>query len=81
MTMELVPIEVECYAGFKADESPRFIRHFNERLEIREVLDRWYQKGTNPEFAASNYFKVETLSGEQYLLKHELEKDEWFLCL
>jgi hypothetical protein len=28
----------------------------------------------------ADYFLVETVAGEQYILKHELEHNKWFLC-
>ncbi len=38
--MKLTPIRVECYAGAKADETPRRFRLEERTLEITEVLDR-----------------------------------------
>jgi hypothetical protein len=43
-------------------------------------MDRWYQGETNPEYPVSNYFKVETTNGEQYIIKHDLESGSWYLC-
>jgi hypothetical protein len=77
--MNLIPIQVECYAGAKADETPRrFIRE--ERLiEIGEVLDRWYQVESQPGWPRTDYFKVRGADQREYLLKHDLETDEWYL--
>ena len=77
--MKLVPIQVECYAGAKADETPRrFIRE-EMPIEVGEVLDRWYQVESKPEWPCADYFKVRGLDQTEYLLKHDLESDEWFL--
>ena len=78
--IRLIPIEVECHSGYKADEYLKYFSRGNDRFEIRQVTDRWYQGETNPEYPVSNYFKVETTSGVQYIIKHDLESDSWYLC-
>jgi hypothetical protein len=77
--MRLTPIEVECYAGAKADETPRRFSFESRRIEVGEVLDRWYQIESKPEWPRADYFKVHSTNGREYLLKHDLETDEWFL--
>jgi hypothetical protein len=77
--MKLIPIQVECYAGAKADETPRrFIRQ-GRTIEVGEVLDRWYQVESKPEWPRADYFKVRAVDEREYLLKHDLESDEWYL--
>ena len=77
--MKLIPIQVECYAGAKADETPRrFIRQ-GRTIEVGEVLDRWYQVESKPEWPLADYFKVRAVDEREYLLKHDLESDEWYL--
>jgi hypothetical protein len=77
--MRLIPITVECYAGSKADETPRRFVWEERRVEIEEVLDRWYQVESKPEWPRADYFKVRGQDGHEYLLKHDLESDEWYL--
>lgn len=77
--MKLTPIHVECYAGGKADETPRRFGLQEQSVEIIEVLDRWYQVESKPEWPRADYFKVRSETGRDYLLKHDLESDEWFL--
>ncbi len=77
--MRLNPVQVECYAGGKADETPRrFIRE-GQTLEVTEVLDRWFQVESKPEWPRADYFKVRAVDNREYLLKHDLESNEWFL--
>jgi hypothetical protein len=78
--IRLIQIEVKCHSGYKADEYPESFTRGNDRYEIRQVTDRWYQGDTNPEYPVSNYFKVETISGIQYIIKHDLHCDKWYLC-
>lgn len=56
--MQLALIHVECYAGYKADETPRRFHWEGEWPEIAEVTDRWYEAGGNPERPAADCFKV-----------------------
>jgi hypothetical protein len=76
---EPVPIKVECHSGYKADEYPKCFHWNDERHEIDEILDRWYQGDQNPVWPVSNYFKVKTADGRQFILKHDLERDRWYL--
>ena len=77
--MKLIPIQVECYAGAKADETPRRFTLEERTIEVGEVLDRWYQVESKPEWPRADYFKVRAAGGPEYLLKHDLESDEWFV--
>ena len=77
--MKLTPIRVECYAGAKAEETPRRLEREGRVIEVVEVVDRWHQVESRPEWPRADYFKVRGEDGGEYLLKHDLESDEWFL--
>ena len=77
--MKLVPIKLSCYAGAKADETPRRFTWDERIIEVAEVLDRWYQVESRPEWPRADYFKVRGTDGGDYLIKHDLESDEWYL--
>ena len=77
--MQLIPIQVVSYAGYEADETPRRFLIGGQWMEIVEVIDRWYQVESQPEWPRANYFKVRAANGRDYLLKHDQEADEWFL--
>ena len=78
--IELIEIKVECHSGYKADEYPVCFYQDDQRFEILEIIDRWYQGENNPEWPVSDYFKVDTGCGKRCILKHDLEADTWFLC-
>lgn len=85
---DLFPIKVECYSGYKADEYPRCFYLDNNRFDVEEVIDRWYQMSASNEeedstsgFPASNYYKVRTRDQQVYILKHETETDLWYLWI
>ncbi|MBN2213145.1 MAG: hypothetical protein JW723_02785 [Bacteroidales bacterium] len=77
--MHTVPIEVYCYSGYKADEYPKCFFWKGERFDIKEISDRWYQGGCNPDYPVADYYKIITMHNRQYLIKHEVERDRWYL--
>jgi hypothetical protein len=77
---ELIPVNVESYSGYKADEYPTCFYWNNNKYEVQEIIDRWYQGDSSPEWSVSNYFKVATISGSQHILKHDLKSGKWHLC-
>jgi hypothetical protein len=79
--MELIPIQVACHSGYKADEYPKCFYRDDDKYDIQEITDRWYQGDSDPALPVSNYFKVNTVCGKQFIIKHDLESDEWYVCL
>ena len=77
--MELLPIQVECYAGYKAEETPRRFCCSGEWKEVLEVVGRWHQIESLPEWPQAHYFKVRSANRREYLLKHDLESNQWYL--
>ena len=65
-------VEVICYAGYKADETPRYLKLGEQTLTITCVEDRWYAPG-------ETYFRVVTESGDRYVLRHQEAQDLWSL--
>jgi hypothetical protein len=65
--------------GAKADETPRRFIWGKRTFELGEVLNRWYQVESKPEWPRADYFKLWAADEREYLLKHDLESDEWFL--
>ena len=77
--MEWIEVNVECYSGYKADEYPKCFYLNNDRYEISEISDRWYQTENRGGLPNSDYFKILTEQGSQYVLRHDLKQDTWFL--
>jgi len=77
--MLLIPIKVESRAEAKADETPRRFTWEDREIEVEEFLDRWHQVKSKPEWPRADYFKVRGTDHHDYLLKHDLESQEWFL--
>ena len=77
--MLLAAITVESYSGFKADEEPRRFSWEGQWLEVVDIIDRWHHGHPDPEWPLADYFKVLGPDTRQYLIKHDLEADEWYL--
>ncbi len=70
--MEGFRVEVECYAGYRGEETPRAFHIGGRRIEICEVLDRWIAPD-------HRYFKVRGVDGALYILRHDAVSGEWEL--
>jgi hypothetical protein len=77
--MNLIPIKVECQAGYKLEEYPVCFYMGKIKFEITDIADRWYQAVATPDWPVANYFKVRTAGKNIYLLKHDQKIDQWFL--
>ena len=67
-----LPIYVEAYCGYKANERPRQFTLDEVVYEIAAVVDQWYEP-------SATYFKVQSSEGKTYLLRYDEEADEWTL--
>ena len=67
-------VVVECYAGWRAEETPRALRFGERRVAVVEVIDRWL--GPDP-----RYFKVRGDDGAVYVVRYDAESDDWELAL
>ncbi|MGD8925427.1 MAG: hypothetical protein PVG20_01170 [Thioalkalispiraceae bacterium] len=67
-------ITVECYAGYRGEETPQRFYLGERCIEIKEVIDRWYDP-------ASRYFKVRGDDEGIYMLRHVTDKDQWEMTL
>lgn len=65
-------IRVDCYSGYRGEETPRRFWLGERRVDIKEVADRWL----DPE---CRYFKVVGDDGATYILRHNSEDCVWEL--
>ena len=77
--MKPVPIHVESYSGYKADEYPVSFFWDDRKHEIEEIIDRWHDRNPVVDWLATDYFKVRTEQGIRCILKHDIETDQWLL--
>ena len=67
-------MRVDCYAGYKGEETPRRFYLGERVVEIVEVSDRWLA----PAYA---YFKVRGGDGDTYTLRHDVGSGRWELTM
>ena len=65
-------IQVDCYAGYRGEETPRRIRMATYKIDVNKVLDRWLAPD-------HRYFKVIGDDDATYIIRHDTEKLEWEL--
>lgn len=75
--MNYEQIQVECYSGYKANERPIAFTYHGRRMEISEIIDRWYEGGVKPDQPVIDYFKVRTSEGQVFLLRYLSLFDAW----
>jgi hypothetical protein len=68
--MMTVSLRVDCYAGYRGEETPRRFHLDGQCIEIVSVIDRWL----TPDH---RYFKVEGNDGQRYILRHDVETQHW----
>ncbi|MFH1243836.1 MAG: hypothetical protein V1689_15965 [Pseudomonadota bacterium] len=65
-------IEVGAYSGYRANERPVYLVLEGRRVEVRDILDRWYGQD-------HDFYKILGDDGRVYLLKWHRFQDVWFL--
>jgi hypothetical protein len=73
-TEGVADIRVECYAGYRAEESPRWFFIGKRRIEVVEIIDRWLEP-------VHSHFKVRGDDGGIYILRHDQDTDSWEMVL
>jgi len=65
-------IRVDCYAGYRGEETPRRFRLGNRSIEVVKILDRWLAPD-------HRYFKLMGDDNSLYILRHDTENFRWEL--
>jgi hypothetical protein len=65
-------ITVQCYSGYRVDETPRSIRFDSLIVEIKKILDRWLSED-------HRYFKVTGDDGATYIIRQDMLSMDWEL--
>lgn len=67
-------IQVECYAGFMGEETPRRFFLGETPIKVVEILDRWLAPD-------HRYFKLRGDDAALYILRHDSGSGLWELIL
>ncbi len=63
-------IRVQCYAGYRGEETPRRFWLGPHEIEVLQVLDRWLSP-------AHRYFKLRCDDNGIYILRHDNASWQW----
>ncbi|WP_455206583.1 hypothetical protein [Kaarinaea lacus] len=74
MDNEFLSLHVECYAGYRGEETPQRFRLKSRNIEVTEVVDRWLGP-------THRYFKVLGDDGGTYILRHDINTNNWEMTL
>jgi hypothetical protein len=65
-------LRVECYAGYRGEETPRRFYLGTRCIEVASVDDRWLAPD-------HRYFKLADAMGNRYILRQETTTHHWAL--
>ena len=71
---ETTAVKVECYAGYRAEESPQRFLIGKREVKVVEIIDRWLDP-------ACSYFKVRGDDDGIYILRYSQDSDAWDMLL
>jgi hypothetical protein len=74
MPDEPLSVVVECYAGYRGEQTPRALTLHGSRIELVSLIDQWLAPD-------HRYFKAADSSGDIYILRHDISGDRWELTL
>ncbi|MDJ0949078.1 MAG: hypothetical protein QNJ94_09170 [Alphaproteobacteria bacterium] len=67
-------LRVECYAGYRGEETPRRVYFGDRPIDVDEILDRWIGQD-------HRYFKLRGSDGVVYILRHDEGRGDWELTM
>ncbi len=65
-------IIVECYSGYRGEETPRRILIKSKKIEVKEILERW----VSPDH---RYFKILGEDDSKYTIRYDTVSMKWEL--
>lgn len=68
------PLQVDLYAGYKGEPTPRAFVHDGGRREITRLVATWYTDH-------HCYFRVEADDTHHYVIRYEFDRNRWELVM
>lgn len=68
----IMQIKVECYAGYRGEETPRQIWFQARKIKVKKIVDRWL----DPDY---RYFKLLGDDDGVYIIRHDMNTSLWGL--
>jgi hypothetical protein len=67
-------VRVECYAGYRGEQTPKRFSFDGRSIDIVEAIDAWIAPD-------HRYFKVRGDDGACYILRHDVATAHWELTM
>jgi protein-tyrosine phosphatase len=80
-SMGFEPIQVNCYEGYKASESPRSFTWKDRTYTLVDIVDRWQEGSLDETSEALDYYKVLAEGGGTYIIRYNRLFDSWALMI
>jgi len=74
MKRDSLSLQVECYSGYRGEETPRRFLIGTRNIEVLDVIDQWLEPD-------NRYFKVRGDDNGIYILRHDVAFNRWELTL
>lgn len=74
----LEPIDVVCYAGYRAEEKPLTFTYKNRGFNIKKILDRSIEESFADRDTVYR-FRVLCVTNETFSLLFDPQENQWFL--
>lgn len=74
MQEHVLAVQVECYAGYMGEQTPRVIHLGEQRIHVAELLDQWLAP-------THRYFKLLGKDGHTYIVRHDTVTHTWELTM
>ena len=70
----LIRLEIECHAGHRGEEEPRYLTLDGKRIGVRDIVDRWMAPD-------HRYFKLLADDGAVYVVRRDVAGEGWELVM
>ena len=70
----MMKIRVECYAGYRGEETPRRLLFDERSIDVAEVIDQW--AGVD-----HRYFKVRGSDRATYIVRQDIPRNCWEMTM
>ena len=67
-----IEIQVQCYSGYRGEQTPRSILISGKQIDVVSILDMWLAPD-------HRYFKFNGSDGGVYIIRYDTEKHLWEL--
>lgn len=72
-------IEVKCYSGYKAEESPQSFTWRGKEYIVEEISQSRREEKVRRRWSRKVIFRVKTSSGQVFEISYHEQTDKWFM--